>query len=293
MSSNIRAILVCLLAYFCFDLMSVHVRILSVIYSPQELSVYRNVLGVLPSIFLLAYTRELSFRISDYKIQKWKLAFGRGLFVAVAQLLFFTALANLELATVSALGQTNAVFIVMIATFVYGERAGVWRWGAVIVGFLGVLLIVRPGSEVFIWASVFPLGAAFCYAASMVTLRSFDKSTSSAILYLYSAFSAAIGAILFAAVTTEFTPIQSYKDAVLILSMSICGGFGVVFLMYAFRHAPASVLAPFSYFGIITALAFGWFLFGELPVDTLFPGIIFIIVSGFTILWREQNVKSR
>ncbi|MDB9759746.1 DMT family transporter, partial [Planktomarina sp.] len=246
MSSNFRAILVCLLAYFCFDLMSVHVRILSVIYSPQELSVYRNVLGVLPSIFLLAYTRELSFRISDYKIQKWKLAFGRGLFVAVAQLLFFTALANLELATVSALGQTNAIFIVMIATFVYGERAGVWRWGAVIVGFLGVLLIVRPGSEVFIWASVFPLGAAFCYAASMVTLRSFDKSTSSAILYLYSAFSAAIGAILFAAVTTEFTPIQSYKDAVLILSMSICGGFGVVFLMYAFRHAPASVLAPFS-----------------------------------------------
>ena len=293
MSSNIRAILVCLLAYFCFDLMSVHVRILSVIYSPQELSVYRNVLGVLPSIFLLAYTRELSFSISDYKIQKWKLAFGRGLFVAVAQLLFFTALANLELATVSALGQTNAIFIVMIATFVYGERAGMWRWGAVIVGFLGVLLIVRPGSEVFIWASVFPLGAAFCYAASMVTLRSFDKSTSSAILYLYSAFSAAIGAILFAAVTTEFTPIQSYKDAVLILSMSICGGFGVVFLMYAFRHAPASVLAPFSYFGIITALAFGWFLFGELPVDTLFPGIIFIIVSGFTILWREQNVKSR
>ena len=292
MSSNIRAILVCLLAYICFDLMSVHVRILSVVYSPQELSVYRNVLGVLPSIVLLAYTRELSFRIGDYKIKKWKLAFCRGLFVAAAQLLFYTALASVELATVSALGQTNAIFIVMIATFVYGERAGMWRWGAVIVGFCG-RTINRTSwlRSVFTWASVFPLGAAFCYAASMVTLRSFDKSTSSAILYLYSAFSAAIGAILFAAVTTEFTPIQSYKDAVLILSMSICGGFGVVFLMYAFRHAPASVLAPFSYFGIITALAFGWFLFGELPVDTLFPGIIFIIVSGFTILWREKVSK--
>jgi len=97
MSSNIRAILVCLLAYICFDLMSVHVRILSVVYSPQELSVYRNVLGVLPSIVLLAYTRELSFRISDYKIKKWKLAFCRGLFVAAAQLLFYTALASVEL----------------------------------------------------------------------------------------------------------------------------------------------------------------------------------------------------
>ena len=117
MSPNIRAILVCLLAYICFDLMSVHVRLLSVRYSPQELSVYRNILGILPSILLLAYTRELSLRISDYKIKKWKLAFSRGLFVAVAQLLFFTALTNLELATVSALGQTNAVFIVIIATF--------------------------------------------------------------------------------------------------------------------------------------------------------------------------------
>ena len=291
MSPTIRAILVCLLAYICFDLMSVHVRILSVRYSPQELSVYRNVLGILPSILLLAYTRELSLRVSDYKIEKWKLAFGRGLFVAVAQLLFFTALAKLELATVSALAQTNAVFIAIIATFVYGERPGLWRWGAVIVGFVGVLLIVRPGSEVFTWTSVLPIGAAFCYAVSVVTLRSFDKSTSSAILYLYSAFSAAIAAIIFAAITTELTPIQSYGDAALILSMSICGGFGVVFLMYAFRHAPSSVLAPFSYFGLITAFAFGWFIFGEFPINTLFPGVILIIVSGLTILWREQRLK--
>ena len=64
---------------------------------------------------------------------------------------------------------------------------------------------------------------------------------------------------------------------------------GVVFLMYAFRNAPAAVLAPFSYFGILTAFCFGWFIFGEFPVDTLFPGILFIVVSGMTIIWREQR----
>ena len=122
MSSSFRAILVCLLAYICFDIMSVHVRILSERYSPQELSVYRNVLGVVPSLVLLAYSRELSFKISDYKIKQWKLAFGRGLFVALAQLLFYTALANLELATVSALGQTNALFVVLIAIILYREK---------------------------------------------------------------------------------------------------------------------------------------------------------------------------
>ena len=292
MTTNIRAILVCLLAYFCFDLMSVHVRILSASYSPQELSVYRNVLGVLPSILLLMYTRELSFNIKDYKIKKWKLAFGRGLLVALAQLLFYTALADLELATVSALGQTNAIFIVLIAVIFYGEKVGAWRWSAVIIGFGGAVWIMQPGSNMFTWTAALPIGAAFCYAASMVTLRSFDVSISSAIIYLYSSIAAALGAILLATGTTDFSPIQSMSDALLILSMSLCGGFGVVFLMYAFRQAPASVLAPFSYFGILTAFGLGWIVFDELPLDKLFPGVILIILSGLTILWREERNKT-
>jgi drug/metabolite transporter (DMT)-like permease len=292
MTTNIRAILVCLLAYLCFDLMSVHVRILSVRYSPQELSVYRNVLGVLPSILLLIYTRELSFDIKDYKIKKWKLAFGRGLLVALAQLLFYTALADLELATVSALGQTNAIFIVLIAVIFYGEKVGAWRWSAVIIGFGGAVWIMQPGSNMFTWTAALPIGAAFCYAASMVTLRSFDVSTSSAIIYLYSSVAAALGAILLATGTNDFSPIQSISDALLIFSMSLCGGFGVVFIMYAFRQAPASVLAPFSYFGILTAFGLGWIVFDELPLDKLFPGVILIILSGLTILWREERNKT-
>ena len=292
MTTNIRAILVCLLAYLCFDLMSVHVRILSVRYSPQELSVYRNVLGVLPSILLLIYTRELSFDIKDYKIEKWKLAFGRGLLVALAQLLFYTALADLELATVSALGQTNAIFIVLIAVIFYREKVGAWRWSAVIIGFGGAVWIMQPGSNMFTWTAALPIGAAFCYAASMVTLRSFDVSISSAIIYLYSSVAAALGAILLATGTTDFSPIQSISDALLIFSMSLCGGFGVVFLMYAFRQAPASVLAPFSYFGILTAFGLGWIVFDELPLDKLFPGVILIVLSGLTILWREERNKT-
>jgi drug/metabolite transporter (DMT)-like permease len=292
MTTNIRAILVCLLAYLCFDLMSVHVRILSVRYSPQELSVYRNVLGVLPSILLLIYTRELSFDIKDYKIKKWKLAFGRGLLVALAQLLFYTALADLELATVSALGQTNTIFIVLIAVIFYGEKVGAWRWSAVIIGFGGAVWIMQPGSNMFTWTAALPIGAAFCYAVSMVTLRSFDVSISSAIIYLYSSVAAALGAILLATGTTDFSPIQSISDALLIFSMSLCGGFGVVFLMYAFRQAPASVLAPFSYFGILTAFGLGWIVFDELPLDKLFPGVILIILSGLTILWREERNKT-
>ena len=289
MTSNTQAILICLLAYICFDLMAVHVRVLSEGYSPQELSVYRNILGVIPTVALLAYTKELRFEFALYKIKQWKLALLRGIFVAIAQLLFYTALANLELATVSALGQTNATFVVLIAIIIYKEHVGIWRWSAIAIGFIGALIIVNPGSEVFTWTALLPIGAAFCYACSMVTLRSFDKSISSAVLYLYSATSAAIGALIIAYVTIDLSPIHSIKDGILIFSMSMFGGFGVIFLMYAFRNAPAAVLAPFSYFGIITSFCFGWFIFGEFPIKTLFPGVLFIILSGLIIIWREQR----
>ena len=289
MNSNLKAIATCLLAYFCFDLMSVHVRILSYTYSPQELSVYRNVVGVVPAIFYIWYSGELSLNFSSYKIERWKLAVARGFVVAVAQLCFYTALSKLELATVSALGQVSALFIVLLAILIYKEKVGFWRWFAVIIGFLGAVMIIRPGSDIFSWYSLLPVGAAFCYATSIITLRSFKSSVSSAILFLYSATSAAFGAIVLALASIEFTPIQSWVDGIFIISMSICGGFGVVFLMYAFRNAPSALLAPFSYFGILTSFLIGWLVFNEFPIDTIFPGVIFIVLSGLVIIWRENR----
>ena len=291
MTSNVKAILTCLLAYFFFDVMSVHVRILSINYSPQELSVYRNVIGVLPAIFYLWYSKELSLKISDYKLEQWKLAISRGLVIAIAQLCLYTAIAKLELATVSALGQVSALFTVLLAIFIYNEQVGFWRWTAVIFGFVGALMIIRPGSDIFSWYSILPICAAFCYASSIITLRSFKSSISSAILFLYSAISAAFGAMVLAFGSISFTPIKSPIDGILITSMAVCGGFGVVFLMYAFRNAPSALLAPFSYFGILTSFLIGWIVFNEFPVDTLFPGVLLILISGFVIIWRE-NKKS-
>ncbi len=213
MTQSVRAILICLVAYLCFDLMSIHVRYLSARYSAQELSVYRNIFGILPSIVLLWYTRELSIRPADYKLVQWKLALSRGFVVAIAQLMFYTALGQLELATVSALGQTNALFVVLLAILMFREKVGFWRWGAVIIGFIGAIWIVRPGTDVFSWIALLPIGAAFCYAFAVVSLRSFDRSISNSILYLYSAFAAAIGAIFFALFTNSFSPILSITDA--------------------------------------------------------------------------------
>ena len=288
---NFKAIGFCLIAIMLFDLMAVQVRYLSQYFSVQELSVYRNILGVLPSILILIYNKEFTLKLENYKIPQWKLALVRGLFVAVAQYLFYTALSNLELATVSALAQTNALFVVILAVLIYKEVVKLWRWFAVVLGFLGAILIIGPGSDSFSLSGFFPVGAAFCYAVSMVTLRSFDKSTSTSILYLYSAVAAAISAIIYALITIEFSAITNYSHLMILISMSMCGGFGVVFLMVAYRSAPAALLAPFSFFGILNAYALGWLIFGEAPIDELFPGALLIIGSGLIIIWREQRSK--
>tara|TARA_B110000093_G_scaffold182655_1_gene229898 strand:- start:213 stop:1097 length:885 start_codon:yes stop_codon:yes gene_type:complete len=288
---NFKAIGFCLIAIMLFDLMAVQVRYLSQYFSVQELSVYRNILGVLPSILILIYNKEFTLKLENYKIPQWKLALVRGLFVAVAQYLFYTALSNLELATVSALAQTNALFVVILAVLIYKEVVKLWRWFAVVLGFLGAILIIGPGSDSFSLSGLFPVGAAFCYAVSMVTLRSFDKSTSTSILYLYSAVAAAISAIIYALITIEFSAITNYSHLMILISMSMCGGFGVVFLMVAYRSAPAALLAPFSFFGILNAYALGWLIFGEAPIDELFPGALLIIGSGLIIIWREQRSK--
>ena len=288
---NFKAIGFCLIAIMLFDLMAVQVRYLSQYFSVQELSVYRNILGVLPSILILIYNKEFTLKLENYKIPQWKLALVRGLFVAVAQYLFYTALSNLELATVSALAQTNALFVVILAVLIYKEVVKLWRWFAVVLGFLGAILIIGPGSDSFSLSGLFPVGAAFCYAVSMVTLRSFDKSTSTSILYLYTAVAAAISAIIYALITIEFSAITNYSHLMILISMSMCGGFGVVFLMVAYRSAPAALLAPFSFFGILNAYALGWLIFGEAPIDELFPGALLIIGSGLIIIWREQRSK--
>jgi len=285
----LKAVLFLMLAILCFDAMSVLVRLLLPRYSVQELSAYRNVVGVLPSLVLMIYTRELRLRGTVLRITRWRLALLRGGIVAMAQFLLYSGIGYLELATVSALGQTNALFVVLLSVLLLGERVGPWRIFALFLGFAGAIWIIQPGSDAFSLYALYPVGATLCYAVSMVTVRMFGPEVSNGLLYLYSSVAAAAGAFLFAALTTQFTPMASWADMGLILTMSLVGGTGVLFIMLAYRMGPPSLLAPFGYFGILTAFGVGWLFFGEAPIDTLFPGVFLIVGAGAVIMWRENR----
>lgn len=293
-SRTLLAIAMTLLAILGFDSMAIMVRLLlEQGYTAPELSAYRNTLGIVPSVIIILCMGEFKFNRQSIIIRRWRLALFRGVTVAVAQLAFYTALANLELATISALAQTNAMFVVIMAVVMFKDRVGPWRIAALLIGFIGVLWVLRPGTDAFTPIALLPMVAAFCYGFSMVTVRYFPDEVPNALLYLYSSLASALGAFALATFTTGFSPIAQATDLVLIITMATAGGIAVLLLMFAYRIAASAVLAPFGYLGILTALGFGWLFFREAPIDTLFPGAILIVGAGVLIIWRENTQRKK
>jgi len=287
-----KAVGLFVLSLALFDLMAVFIRLMiRQGFSPQELSAYRNTLGILPSVGLMIWTGELRLKGTNLYIPQWKLALFRGGMVALAQLCFFTSIGFLELATISALAQTNALFVVALSVIILGERVGPWRWLAVAIGFTGAMLIIRPGSDTFSVWSLLPIAAALGYGLSMVTVRMFDRSISSALLYVYSAATSATVAFFLAYFTGGFTPITSWLHVGGIFALAMCGGTAVLIQMLAFRMTVPANLAPFTYFGLLFSFTYGWFFFGENPLATLLPGVFLIVGAGALILWRDRIRK--
>lgn len=290
-SNLVRALLVLLLGIVFLDGMSVFIKTLLPRYAALELSAYRNVIGMIPAIVLMIWSGELRTNPRKLIIPQWKLAFGRGLMVTVAQLFWYIALGKTEFALVAALGYTMSLFVVILSVPLLGERVGIWRCIAVVMGFVGAIWIVRPTADSFNLVALLPLGAALFYALSMVTVRLVDRSVSNALLYLYSAISAAVVNVIVVLATTGFEGIENLHDGIQITIMSLLGGCGVICMLISVRMAEPSLLAPFNYFGLISAFTMGWLVFGEAPFDKIFPGVLFIIGGGLLVLWRENPGK--
>ncbi|MFY0692470.1 MAG: DMT family transporter [Paracoccaceae bacterium] len=289
--SLVAAVVILLCGIVCLDSMNVFVRLLLERYSTVELTAYRNTIGMVPSLIYLWWAGELKGGVARLKLRQWPLGLSRGVMVAVAQLCYYLALGHMEFATAAALVYTLSLFTVALSIPILGERVGPWRWGAVLLGFAGAMLILRPGTQAFQLYAAFPLIAAFFYALTIVTARRIDAEVSSAVIYLYSSVAAAVCMVGYALLTGAFSPIALNGDLIMITAMGLCGGTGVLLLLIAVRKASPSVLAPFNYFGMISAFVLGWVVFGEAPFSTLFPGVLLIVGAGLLILWRERRKR--
>lgn len=267
-------------------------------YPAQQISVARNVFGLLPTLAILLWETRGRIDLNSIRLRQWRLGLARGLMVAVAQLALYGSYRTLELATVAVIGYAGPLFITMLAIPWLGERVGIWRWGAVLGGFAGVVLVIGPGAEVFTWSGILPAVAAFFYANALVSTRKFDAGVSHATITLYAQAGAIAGSLILLLTTADAVmPDGSASEVFIDLGFALLlggfGGFGVYFLTLAYRRTPASLLAPFEYFGVLSALAIGWMVFGEWPVQRIFPGVLFIVGAGVAIILRERRASRR
>ena len=288
---TLPAIILLLCALTLFDGMGLIIKHLSPRYSAAELSAWRNVFGLIPSLIVLMSSRDWHARGRTLKMRQWRMALVRGAILTFAQFSFYLSLGILTFATASTITYANSLFAVALAAVILGENVGKIRWSAVLIGFAGVIWIVRPGADTFSPAALLPLGAAMGYALVGVTARMMDPEVPTPLINLYSSTAALFGAFLLALFTGGFTPIQQASDMGLIVAMGGFGGSAVLLLIMAYRMTEQSNLAPFQYFGIPLAFALGWLFFDEAPWSELYPGALLVLISGLLIVWRERQLK--
>lgn len=283
------AIVLSLVSLVFFDLMGLVIKRLSSDYSAAELSAYRNIFGLIPSLIALWSSPAWHRSGRRLRVRQWGLICARGLIVTFAQLMFYLSLGLIAFASATTISYSSGLFMTAFAVLLLGERVGLIRWIAVLIGFVGVVMVMGPGRETFALASLLPLGAAALYAMTGVTARLIDEDVPSALVNLYSTGFAVVGSVVLAFVFGGFSPVQSTSDLAWIVAMGSFGGTAVLLLIVSFRMTEQSNIAPFSYFGIPMAFFFGWVFFGEAPVRDLFPGAILIVIGGLLVVWRERR----
>ncbi|PLX75693.1 MAG: EamA/RhaT family transporter [Azoarcus sp.] len=192
------------------------------------------------------------------------------------------ALSRMPLAETTAIVFAAPLIVTLLARPLLGEQIGVMRWVAVIVGFVGVLLIARPGSGLVAEGIALALGGAMSYALYQILTRQLTPTENPVTMLFYTALIGTV-AMTLALPWIWGGPIPGLKDALLVASLGIYGGSGHFLLIRAFRDAPASVLSPILYVQLIWAMLIGWLFFGHIPDEIALLGILTIGSAGVMI----------
>jgi drug/metabolite transporter (DMT)-like permease len=218
------------------------------------------------------------------------LQFLRGLTLVSSSLLFITGLRYLPIAEASATSFVAPLFVTGLSILMLAERVGRRRWAATLVGLFGVLIVVRPGTAAFDPASILPITSAFLWALTLVMTRMIsgaDRTVTTMTL------SAIVGFCVLSALVPLVWVTPSWRDLALAVGVGFASTAGQWMVVLAFRHADASVLAPFSYVQLVWVTVIGLAVFAEVPDLWTFVGAAFIIGSGLYTAHRERLRRLR
>lgn len=281
LNAPLYGILFMLAGSFFMSLNNAILKWLSAGYPAGQILFMRSSFIFVPIAFFIWHAGGLkSVRIVNAKVHMW-----RACCVICSAFLFLNAVRLMPLADVIAITFAGPLFLTMLATPVLGEHVGMRRWMAVIVGFIGVLIIIRPGGDLWRLAALLPLGTALADATrDLITRRMTAQETSNAILVTTTA---AVGLAGLCTVATGTWILPTPSDFGLIVLCGLITGFGHYCMIETYRLAEAGLVAPFRYSSILWAGGLGYIFWGDLPDQWVIVGTLVLIASGLYILHRE------
>jgi|TARA_B100000902_G_scaffold316823_1_gene308284 drug/metabolite transporter (DMT)-like permease len=222
------------------------------------------------------------------KTQRIKIHLFRSALLFGATIFIFAGFANLSLAATMAIFQTAPLLVVILSVIFLGEVVGVKRWLGVAVGFAGALIIIQPGTDTFLIASIFPLLSALCYAAYAVSTRHLGTEEDPRTNFFYTGL---VGTIVSTLILFPFFQKIELVDIIYFTLLGALGGSGHYCLILALRKSEASLLAPFSYFDLVFSACLGMIFFTEYPTQSLIIGATTIVGAGI-YTWYRERVRS-
>ena len=268
------------LAVALFSAMDALVKHAAASYPVLQIVFFRSLFAFLPLSILLARSGGLGALRTARPLGHVL----RSITGLASMVLFFLAFALLPLAEAIALAFAGPLFLTVLSIPILGEQVGLRRWAAVIAGFLGVLVIVRPGAGVFGAEALIPVAGALAYAFAMVYVRKLSRTETNAAIVFYFTLSCTVASALglpFVWVT------PTAADLPALIGIGLLGGAAQLFMTQAFRLAPAAVVAPFEYLAILFGIGFGYAFWAEVPDRWTLTGAAVVVASGLYILRRE------
>ena len=249
-------------------------------YPLGQVLFFRGFVGALIYFLIIPRDRIKNF----YYTKKAGLHFLRCLFGLIALLSIFTALRNLPLATVVSISFAAPIFTTIFSIFFLSEKVGVYRWLAVFIGFIGIIIIAEPGltelNIYYIYPIIFCLGMAYV----AISIRQLSRTEPVWLISLY--FSISITIVSLTTIPSGWI-VPSLSDFIILTFLGIFGGFANLWLSQSYKYSEVSLVTPLKYLGLVFAIIFGYFIWEETPTLKTLAGSILVILSSVIIFRRE------
>jgi drug/metabolite transporter (DMT)-like permease len=285
-SDALRALLLMCVGVTMFPFLNTGIKLLTSHYSVMEI-VWARFTGHFLTM-IAVFLPSAGWRV--FRANRPAIQITRSFLLLGSTVFSVSGIGYVPLATASAIGFSSPIIVTALSVPLLGESVGPRRWSAVLVGFVGVLIVVRPGGGQLTSATLLLLCAAACYALYQIATRRSSQHDSAETGIIYAALVGTVATSLI--VPFDFELPHRLIDAAIMVSLGVFGGVGHYFVIRAFRLGPAALIAPFGYLELVGTTTLGYLVFNNFPDAWTWVGASLIVASGVYIALRERRRRA-